>query len=107
MRYEYMCRSCEEVFEIEKSISDPHPEDCPCCNKKKTVERHFGPNSVPNVVHKGRPTWSYNDCIGYKTATHNGTTVKIDPSKHGGLKSAGLPGEVVKKKPKKKTRRKS
>jgi putative FmdB family regulatory protein len=103
VRYDYECGSCG-VFELEKSISDPHPEKCPHCGGPKPG-RFWGKDSAPSIVHPGRPTWAYNDCLGYKTATHNGTTVKVDPTKHGSLSSWDCPGEVVKRKKEKRRKK--
>ena len=32
MRYLYLCEECKGELEIEKGMSDPHPEKCPKCN---------------------------------------------------------------------------
>jgi putative FmdB family regulatory protein len=91
-RYDYQCGDCELIFEVEKPMSAPHPDTCPKCDGKK-VGRYF--SSVPNIGFP-REIWRYNDCKGYKTATHEGVTVQVDPNKQGDLKSS--PGKVIKKK---------
>jgi len=98
MRYDYTCRDCELVFEIEKGIKDPPPDKCPKCGSKK-VERHFGPQDSPAVVYANRPVWTYNDCKRYKQCSQDGGPVhKIDPGKHGDLGSWNSPGPVVESK---------
>jgi putative FmdB family regulatory protein len=95
MRYDYECKECESVFEVEKSIKDPPPAECPKC-KSKNVERHFGPADAPPVIYAGRPIWTYNDSKKYKQCSQNGGPArKIDPSKHGDLGSWHCPGEMV------------
>lgn len=95
MRYDYQCKGCEEVFEIEKGMNDPSPDRCPLCGHGE-LARYWGRESVPNIVMPGRPPWTYKECLKYKTATFDGVTVKVDPNKHGSYRS--LPGDFVKKK---------
>lgn len=95
MRYDYECRKCEIVFEIEKRMSDPAPS-CPKCGGE--TERHFGPEDSPPLIYAGRPVWTYNDAKKYKQCSMDGGPVtKIDPGKHGDLGSWHSPGPIVKK----------
>ena len=94
--YDYQCKDCDLIFEIEKLMSDPAPDMCPEC-KGTSLGRYWSPENAPGMV-TPRPTWAYNDCLKYKTATYNGVTVKIDPTKHGDRGAKGLGGEFVKKK---------
>ena len=32
-KYDYKCDTCKQDFEIEKSINEPHPENCECGGK--------------------------------------------------------------------------
>lgn len=48
--YDYRCSSCGHTLEINKSIKDPHPTQCPACHEH-TLERTF--NSAPSVQYKG------------------------------------------------------
>ena len=93
-RYDYQCGGCELIFEVEKMMSDPAPDMCPDCGSNE-INRYF--SSMPNIAFP-REIWRYNDCKNYKTATHEGVKVKVDPSKQGSLKS--LPGNIVQKKKK-------
>lgn len=91
--YDYQCGDCDLTFEVEKPMSAPHPDMCPECGGENVVRYWF---QAPSIGFPGRPIWTYNDCKKYKTATHEGVTVKVDPTKQGGLKSS--PGEFVRKK---------
>ena len=102
MLYDYECQKCGLVFEIEKSIVDPAPSNCPRCMGNR-VERHFSPADVPTVLYPNRPPWTYNDAKRYKNARWcGGPLTKIDPSKHGDLGAWNSPGEVIPEKKKKK-----
>lgn len=50
MLFDYRCKECGEVSEINKSISSPHPTTCPICNKEG-LERTF--ITSPSVEFKG------------------------------------------------------
>ena len=43
-KYDYVCKDCEVTFEIEKKITEPHPEKCEQCGG--TVSRVFAPVGV-------------------------------------------------------------
>lgn len=43
-KYDYACKNCEREFEVEKSISDPHPEKCLECGGQ--LSRIFTPAAV-------------------------------------------------------------
>ncbi len=30
--YDYRCKNCDSFFSIDKSMNDPHPENCPSCS---------------------------------------------------------------------------
>lgn len=42
-KYEFVCKQCEQHFEIEKPISEPHPELCDCGGE---LNRVFSPIGV-------------------------------------------------------------
>lgn len=87
MLYDYICNECKVIFEVDKKITDPHPDKCLSCESEK-IERYFHYSSIPSVVYANRPTWTYSDCKRYKECTFNGgPKIKIDPSKHGDLGS--------------------
>ena len=50
--YDYVCPSCGHIWEISKSMMDPHPTECPDC-KCGPVERYHG-NSGQFVQYKGK-----------------------------------------------------
>lgn len=51
MVYDYKCNVCGNICEINKSIVDPHPTECPNC-KQNGLERIF--LSAPIVEYKGK-----------------------------------------------------
>jgi putative FmdB family regulatory protein len=51
MLFDYRCKECGEVVEIDKKIIDPHPTKCPKCDKDG-LERYFA--SAPSVEYKGK-----------------------------------------------------
>jgi hypothetical protein len=51
MLFDYKCNQCGEFVEINKSIKDPHPTQCPKCNVFG-LERTF--TSPPIVEYKGK-----------------------------------------------------
>jgi putative FmdB family regulatory protein len=97
MRYDYICKHCNKIFEIEKKMSDPDPKSCPLCGSS-SIERYFDSKYIPFITYKNRPTWTYNDCKKYKECSFNGgPRIKIDPSKHGDIGSWNCSGEICKK----------
>jgi putative FmdB family regulatory protein len=101
MRYDYECKHCKKVFEVEKQMSDPSPTCCPHCSSK-IVERYFGPGTAPAIMFADRPPWTYKEAKMYKTTKYKGKEYKVNPSVHGDLGSWNSPGEPVTTKPKKK-----
>ncbi len=86
MLYDYVCRKCNSIFTINKSILDPHPDICIICNKKKCIERFYSPDSIPSVIYAGRPVWTYNDVLKYKECSfHDGPMIPVDKNKHGDI----------------------
>jgi putative FmdB family regulatory protein len=51
MLFDYKCNECGEFTEVNKSIKDPHPTECPFC-KKDGLERTF--IAAPSVEYKGK-----------------------------------------------------
>lgn len=99
-KYDYICKKCGNIFEIEKSMSSPSPEKCIICEEGGCIERCY---SVPSIGYgNDRPIWTYKEALKYKTARHNGgPLIKIDPNKHGDRGAWHCPGEVVKENKKK------
>lgn len=50
--YDYKCTSCKHIFEVTKSMSDPHPTECPAC-KCGPIDRHYG-QLEHTVIYKGK-----------------------------------------------------
>lgn len=44
--YAYKCTACSEVMEIEHRMSETMT-DCPVCESKDTLNRHFTVDSLP------------------------------------------------------------
>jgi len=102
MRYDYRCEKCG-VFEVEKKMADPAPEECPQCGGR--VERHFGTDAAPMIMYANRPPWTYKEALKYKEAGFKGgPKFKIDPNKHGDIGSWNSPGELVKPAPRRRPR---
>ena len=49
--YDYRCMACNNVFEIKKSINDPHPEECPTCKENALERLHI---TAPSTEFKGK-----------------------------------------------------
>jgi putative FmdB family regulatory protein len=102
--YDYVCKKCNSVFEVDKKMSSPGPATCPKCGSEGP-ERHFG-DTAPSVVYANRPPWTYRECLKYKDCKFNdGPRTKIDPRKHGDVGAWHSPGEVMPDKNKRKGRR--
>lgn len=41
--YTYMCRECNILSDVEKSMLDPHPERCPACGKTGLYQKLYPP----------------------------------------------------------------
>jgi len=95
MRYDYICKDCRLVFEVEKPMAAPPPGSCPKCGSRD-IDRHFSADALPMVLYANRPIWTYNDARKYKTCRmDDGPRLAIDPGKHGDLGSWHCPGQVV------------
>jgi len=91
--YDYKCESCEQYFELKKSMKDPHPGACPLCNDKDCVQVVFHP---PNITYANRPAWTYNSFKHYQTTRLNGgPRVHIDPNTAGDLGAWHCPGKLA------------
>lgn len=102
MLYEYKCSKCSKIIELEKSIKDDHPTECPHC-KKQGLERHFSSESNPVVLYPGRPIWTYKEVKKFKQMSKDGgPAYKVDPSKHGDLGAWHSGAELAPPKKKKK-----
>ena len=51
--YDYICATCGKIFEVKKSINDPHPNECPSC-RCGPVERYHGSDISQLVQYKGK-----------------------------------------------------
>jgi putative FmdB family regulatory protein len=103
MLYDYFCKKCDKVFEVDKSMSAPGPSRCPECGAAGP-ERYFVGNA-PAVAYANRPPWTYRECLKYKDCKFNdGPRTKIDPRKHGDIGAWNSPGEVIKPAPRKRRR---
>jgi putative FmdB family regulatory protein len=100
MIYEYQCKTCEEVFEVEKRMLDPSPEICPICGGNE-IERFW--SSSPAILFANRPIWTYNDVKKYKTFRQDGGQLKkVNPAKHGDMGAWHTDAEIAPEKKKKK-----
>lgn len=52
MFYDYKCKDCKKVVEIEKGMKDPKPETCPNCGAKNTLERIY--TNPAATIYKGK-----------------------------------------------------
>lgn len=62
MVYEYKCRDCETVSEIEHSINDSAEElglTCPACGSED-IFKYLGNYGRPTIIFRG-PGWVVND----------------------------------------------
>ncbi len=50
MLFDYKCKECGEVMELSKRMNDPHPVNCPKCNKDGLEVAHL---KAPSVEYKG------------------------------------------------------
>ena len=50
--YDYICASCKKIFEVTKSINDPHPSECPNCRTGPVDRYHAGASQF--VQYKGK-----------------------------------------------------
>ncbi|MGD1822573.1 MAG: FmdB family zinc ribbon protein [Pleomorphochaeta sp.] len=49
-RYNFYCKNCNYKFEIEQSIKDELPVDCPKCHAKNSLSQNY---SSTAVLYKG------------------------------------------------------
>ena len=65
MRYDYNCKKCG-IIEISHSMNETI-DKCPQCGCRE-IEKKFVPNF--NIIKTGRPLYSYNDVLSYRTVKH-------------------------------------